>query len=64
MKMDPAKAIEVGEALVDAAISCHKENKAYMVVYSDKLDTALAIKSDTHPEKYGHELIAVINKDH
>ena len=64
MKLNAAKGGEGGEAVVDAAISSHKENQAYSVVYSDKLDSALAIKSDKHSEQYGYEVIAEISKDY
>ena len=60
MKLTHKKAVEIGGALVDAAIGSHQEKKAQTVIWCSKMNVAMALDNLDEHEKYGYEIIAVV----
>ena len=61
--MSPAKAMEVADALYDAAAAFNEKNEAHTVVYMEKSERAVALATSDMPQEFGWEVIAIVAKD-
>ena len=61
--MSPDKAIEVADALYDAAQSFNEKGEAHTVVYMEKSERAVALATSDMPEEFGWEVIAIVATD-
>ena len=62
MKLSHKKAVEIGEAMVDAAVGSHRQKRAKTVIWCSKMNVAMALDSLEEHERYGYEIIVEVSE--